>query len=53
MLIHEIDLKGHGNSIQFGFEQIPTEEDPDQPLELYGLIYEVDVNDDSDERVSI
>jgi len=53
MVISEIELRGNGNSIMFEIEQTPPDDDPDQSFEGYGLIYEIDYEEDSDNTIQI
>jgi len=53
LVIIEAELKGVGNSIQFEFSHTPPENDLDQSLEIYGIVWEFESNEDTDVTVKI
>lgn len=46
MAILPFKCEGEGHSIQFRVRQEPPDDDPDQPCEIYGIIYEVEYDED-------
>lgn len=46
MILLEFDCKGEASSVAFRIKQSPTDEDPDQSCEIFGIIYEFDYNED-------
>lgn len=53
LCIVPVTLNGEGVSIMFDIEQNPTVDDPNKPLELFGLIFEYSYNEDSEKSTVI
>jgi hypothetical protein len=52
MAVLPFKLVGNGSSIQFGWIQDPAAEDADQPCEVFGIVYEISYDDDSEQRLT-
>jgi hypothetical protein len=53
MVILPFEISSEGHSIKFNIKQTPPESDPDQPCEIYGLIFEFDYIEDSEKDTQI
>lgn len=53
MAILPFKCEGEGHSIQFRIRQEPPDNDPDQSCEIYGIVYEVEYDEDSDVKATI
>ncbi len=53
MSILPFQCEGEGNSIRFRVQQTPPETDPGQKCEVYGIIYEISVDEDVEKNVQI
>ena len=52
-IILEAELAGEGNAIEFEIIQEPDENDPDQSLEIYGIVFEYSYFEDQDTTAKI
>src|SRR6185503_49234 len=48
MAILPFKCTGEGHSIQWRIKQEPPESDPDQPCEIYGIVYEIELDEDDE-----
>ena len=53
MTIVSTDLAKEGNAIEFEIEHEGDESDPEQPFEIYGVVFEFDYNEDDEVKVGI
>jgi len=53
MVVLPFKCVGEGNSIRFRVQQDPPETDPGQDCEVYGIIYEISIDEDVEKDVQI
>lgn len=53
MAILPFKCEGEGHAIQFRIRQEPPDSDPSQPCEIFGLVYEVEYDEDDEIKTTI
>jgi len=53
MVVLPFPCVGDGSAISFHVKQFPPNDDPDEPCEIYGIIFEYNYNEDTEDKVKI
>lgn len=50
---YPIECQGDGSSFEFRIKHLPPDNDPDQSLEIYGILLDLDYNEDNAEKTTV